>query len=236
MEKSPLYIKIARELQKMIDNKLFDKTNMIPPEMVLTKMFTASRVTIRKAIDILVEERILERKHGSGTFIKSKQVSYDPLKLKSFREEMEKLGYEYTSEVLDFKIVKAVPEISESLKLDAKEKVYYIKRLRNIGDEPAILEISYLPLSLFSDLTYDDMEKSKFDYVEKRKGLKINRTDTNVTAVIPSENIKDLLQLPDNMPILTTKGISYLEGDIPFDHTEIFFNPKNYEFKISSSR
>lgn len=236
MEKSPLYIKIARELQKMIDNKNFDNTNMIPPEMVLTKMFNASRVTIRKAIDILVEERVLEKKHGSGTFIKSKQVAYDPFKLKSFKEEMEGLGYEYTSEVIDFRIVKATSEIANFLKIKENEKVYYIKRVRSIGDEPATLEISYLPLKLFSDLTYSDMEKSKFEYVEIRKGLKISRTDSNVEALIPSSDVKRLLQLPDNLPILNTKGISYLEGDIPFDYTEIFFNPKNYQFKLSSLR
>lgn len=236
MEKSPLYINIARDLQKMIENKIFDKTNMIPPEMTLTKMFSASRVTIRKAIDILVEERILEKKHGSGTFIKSKQVSYDPLKLKSFKEEMEQLGYEYTSEVIEFKIIKVDSEIANYLNLAEKERVYYVKRLRSIGDEPAVLEISYLPLSIFPDLTYDDMEISKFEYVEKKKGLKIVRTDTDVDAIIPTEEIKDFLGLPNNLPIISTKGISYLEGDTPFDYTEIFFNPKNYKFKISSLR
>lgn len=236
MEKSPLYIKIARDLQKMIENKVFDETNMIPPEMALTKMFSASRVTIRKAIDILVEERILEKKHGSGTFIKSKQVSYNPFKLKSFKEEMEQLGYEYISEVIEFKIIKANPEIASSLNLAEAERVYYVKRLRSIGDEPAVLEISYIPLSIFSDLTYNDMENSKFEYVEKKKGFKIEKTDTQVDAIIPTDDIKDFLNLGNNLPILCTKGISYLEGNIPFDYTEIFFNPKNYQFKISSLR
>lgn len=237
MKNSPLYIEIAMKLKENIQNNYYEKVGMLPTETELTKEFNASRVTIRKAIDILLEEGLVYKKQGSGTYIQKKGVvNYNLHTLKGFKEEMEELGYEYRNEILEFSIILPENFIQQKLNLSSLDKVYLIKRLKYINNKPAVYEESYLPLKLFPDLTYEHMINSKYNYIEKIKKYKLGYSDSEIYPIIPKISIKEALNITEEIPILKTISIDYLHDDTPCDFSLIYFNPKNYTFKVRSNR
>ena len=172
MTNLPLYLNIANQLKDKINNNYYDQSGILPSEIELSKIFGVSRVTIRKAIDVLFDEGLVVKKQGSGTYIKKNGiVNFNLHHLKSFKEEMEELGYNYENKILEFSIVFPNEFIQNKLNLKNNEKVYFIKRVKFINSKAAVLEQSFLPLCLFPDLTYEDMIYSKYNYIEKSKKL-----------------------------------------------------------------
>src|SRR5205085_10814598 len=83
----PLYQQLQRALREAIENGVIGADDALPPERDLAEMLSVSRITVRKAVDELVEEGLLIRKQGSGTFV-SNRVEKNFAKLTSFSEDM----------------------------------------------------------------------------------------------------------------------------------------------------
>ncbi len=89
----PLYQQLQRALRGAIENRVIGPDDALPPERDLAEMLNVSRITVRKAIDELVEDGLLIRKQGSGTFV-SNRVEKNFAKLTSFSEDMRARGRE----------------------------------------------------------------------------------------------------------------------------------------------
>lgn len=71
----PLYLQIAQDIKGKIDRKEIAANSRIPTEAELSKAYQVSRITIRKALEILVDEEILVRRQRIGTFVSDKKLS-----------------------------------------------------------------------------------------------------------------------------------------------------------------
>jgi GntR family mannosyl-D-glycerate transport/metabolism transcriptional repressor len=228
----PLYLQIKDKIKTYIKENNLEADDALPSENQLVELFSASRVTVRLAIDKLVEENLLYKKKGSGTYIKDLNHS----KLISFTEEMKKLDIEFSSKIIDFRIIEPDKSICEILEIDSTEKVYYIKRLRFAENKKMVLEISYMPVNLFPDLSYEILEKSKYEYVERKKGYRIKKSCQEIIPILPDENISILLDISENEPILKVNSKAYLENNKIFEYTIHFYNPKEYNYKVIAER
>ena len=87
----PLYQQLQRRLREAIENRILGPDDALPPERDLAEELSVSRITVRKAIDGLVEDGLLVRRQGSGTFV-SNRVEKNFSKLTSFSEDMRARG------------------------------------------------------------------------------------------------------------------------------------------------
>ncbi|PZF87877.1 transcriptional regulator [Listeria ivanovii] len=234
-QNNPKYIQLANDLKEKIDKKTYNTGDTIPTESVLSAQYSVSRITVRKAVAKLIDEGYLESVQGSGTYVKEKIV-HDLFELKSFGEEMDGKDRVFSSEILQYEIQKPSKEIAQKLQISEQDRIYYIRRSRVVNNSIFAVEDTFMPLSLFPDLTYEIMQGSKYDYIEKQKGIRIKSSQQEFTPILPNEAIAALFQIPTNKPILEIKSIGILETNIPFEVSNIYYKSSEYKFTITSQR
>ena len=148
---SPVYIQIHNQIKKDIEAGKWKIGEKIPSERELAENFSVSRMTLRQAIQTLVDEGILERKIGSGTFVARKKVQEKMSGITSFTEITEAQGKVPTSKTVSYLIT--IPSLSESekLNLDDNQKVLRMERIRFADDVPICFEVATVPLELVKD-------------------------------------------------------------------------------------
>lgn len=231
----PLYKQIANKIKEDIISANLSKGDAIPTETKLAKDYGVSRVTVRQAIKMLVDEGLLYRVQGSGTYISHEKIEHNIFKLQGFTEEMSELDHHPENTILEFKLTSPSNEIKKILNLSDEEKVYYVKRLRLADKEPLILEESYLPVKLFPDLSIHVMAKSKYEYIEK-KGYKIDKRYGEMIPMMPTEELVEYLHVSKEDPLLFLSAYSTLQDQVVFEYSKVYFHPKKYTFKLESSK
>ncbi|MBM7097354.1 MULTISPECIES: GntR family transcriptional regulator [Alteribacter] len=233
---SPLYRNIASQMKEEIHKKAWKQGEAIPTEAKLSESFNASRVTVRQAIQLLVQEGLLYKIQGSGTYVKEAKIEHNIYSLRSFTEEMEAYGKTISNHVVDFQLLEPEESIRQILNLSDGEKTFYVRRQRMVDNIPFVLEDTYLPVRLFPDLSYEIMSGSKYDYIENKKKLKIKDSFQEVIPLLPEEKIQKLLHLSEAIPILKVQLFSNLTDDQVFEYSELYFKSDEYKFTIVANR
>lgn len=236
MARLPMYRQIADAIREKISSGEYKVGEALPTEAQLREKFSVSRVTVRQALKLLIESGELESIQGSGTYVKESKVNYDIDQQSSFAEKWTHLEGLTHSHVLAFEIQPASLSIADLLEVSANEMVFYIKRVRFLNDEPITVEETWMPTEMFPDLTYQVMQGSKYDYIEKQKGLMIDRSEQELIPILPPKNIAKLLNIDAALPIIEKRTRGYLHDDTVFEYSRNYFTTNNYKFKLTAKR
>lgn len=233
---TPLYKRIANNIREEIQKHNLKAGEAIPSEMKLAQKYNVSRVTIRQSIDLLVNEDLLYRVKGSGTYVKKPRIEHNIYRLQSFIEEIRNQNRKYVNKIIEFKMSVADDTIMNILNLHKKDQVFFISRIRYVDNIPVVLENTYLPVKLFPDLSYETMLSSKYEYIESKKGFKIKESYQEFIPILPDKKVQDLLSIEDMTPILKVIMNSVLDNDVVFEYTELYFRTDQYKFSIVAKR
>jgi DNA-binding GntR family transcriptional regulator len=227
----PLYRQIAEWMMENITFEYWKKGHKLPAEEDLAKHIDVSRGTVRKAISLLIEQGLLIQVQGKGTFVEKQKISYPfAQELISFAESMESKGYTFRTNVLEMKVVKASPDIQHKLGLGENEAVFYLKRVRFIKHEPAILLENWVSLKYCYGIEYEDFEQtSLFKAIEKRIDGKINLGIRNFSAKSLDKEQADLLGLEVSDPVLYIDQITFGLNQVPVECSHILLRTDKYE-------
>ncbi|NTJ44324.1 GntR family transcriptional regulator [Agrobacterium larrymoorei] len=225
----PLYIKLRKSLEQAILSGRLNHGQALPPERDLAEFANISRVTVRKAVDDLVKDGLLARKHGSGTFV-IKPVSrlQQPLsRLTSFTEDMAHRGYVTRSEWLRRGLFHASPDEMMMLGLKTGMMVARLERLRIANELPLAIENA----SLASDILPDPKLVATSLYAELRRN---GHTPVRAVQRISSRNVTreeaSLLAVPEGSAGLAIERISYLESGRVVELTRSLYRGDAYDF------
>ena len=133
----------------------------IPSERQLSSDLGVSRLTVRAALDDLVREGMLVRRHGSGTFVSEPKIAQE-LTMTSFTEDMQRRGMVPASRTLDLRIAPAGAHLGRLLHVSPSEPVVVIERLRLADRETMAIETLHVRESLVPGLTAADLERQSF--------------------------------------------------------------------------
>ncbi|OBT17390.1 hypothetical protein A9264_01110 [Vibrio sp. UCD-FRSSP16_10] len=232
----PVYLKIVDDLVEQIETGVYKEGDMIPPENLLLEVYGVSRMTVRKALGLLVDQDLLYRVKGRGTFVKkNKSAVHDAFYLNGFYAEVKAQGKKPTTEIITFEVLEPDALVVSKLEIDEHDKVYHIERLRLIDGEPEMLERTYLPLSLFSDLTVDAMRGSKYEYIEA-KGMKIAQSKQTVMPEIAEKKVNSLLGIKDDSPLLKVLSVGEFDDGTIFEYSVNYFKLNQYSFEFIAKR
>lgn len=140
----PKYQQLARAIEHAIERGALPKGDALPPERDIASDMLVSRITVRKALDGLVEHGLLERKQGAGTFV-SGRVEKPFSRLSSFSEDMVGRGWKPHSEWVARSSGVITPEESLNLGLGPGTRVFRFTRIRYADNTPMALETSIVP-------------------------------------------------------------------------------------------
>ncbi len=142
---SPLYQQLMHRLKNDISAGVYPAGGRIPSEQLLCDTYGVSRVTVRKAILDLVQEGLLVRKQGKGTFVAGERLRRDLRHVTSFTEACAQRGHQAEARFISAQLVEATPEDAQLLDLAKGQQVLEIARLRLSDGEPVMLEINRFP-------------------------------------------------------------------------------------------
>lgn len=229
---TPLYMQLANKLSSGITSGDWRANEALPSERMLSDMLDISRVTARKAIDMLCERGMLTRRRGSGTYITPKLEQ--PLsRLTSFSEELSQRGFTAGSRWLERDIGMAVPLELLSLGLSPNVPVARLKRLRTADDVVMAIETTTIPASYMPDP--NGVTDSLYGYLEARGAVPV-RALQHIRAVNASAEQARLAGLPPGAAMLHITRVSYLESGAAVELTHSYCRSDYYEFVAESRR
>lgn len=138
---APLYLQLQQLIRDAIGQDVLAQGDAIPAERDLATDYNVSRITVRKAIGGLVEEGLLTRRRGAGTFVAGR-VEKSFSKLSSFSEDMAARGLTASSSWISRSAGQVNPEEAMALGLSPGAAVYRFNRIRYADDEAMALEFS----------------------------------------------------------------------------------------------
>ncbi len=230
LEKKPFYIQIRDDMLEKIETNYWKEGDLIPPEIDLAKSYGVSRVTIRKAISYLVQEKYLKRIAGFGTYVLQNKPSLHNFTLiQSFTNEMREMGLPSKTLDASVKKIKATPKLAEIFDIEVGETLINLKRTR--GD---IVPILFSDTYLFPYIEIPNDKKilygSLYEYLAKHN-IFFSKFEEYVGAVSLTIKLRDILKITDDSPILRRKRFSFDEDNKLIEYTETFYNSKLYEYR-----
>jgi GntR family transcriptional regulator len=226
----PIYHQLEEYIKQQIQNGILKEEAVIPSEREYAERFEISRMTVRQAINNLVSEGYLKRQKGRGTFVNKKKVEQELQGMTSFTEDMLSRGMSPSSTLLSFQIIPADKKTASDLRIEEKDFVYKIKRIRLADDAPLALETAYIPVELVPGLTEENSNLSLYQYIEEHLSLSISEATQEIEAAIASSHDAEALGIDIGDPILLIERISYLQNEVPFELVKSTFRADRYRF------
>lgn len=224
-----IYKSIADRLRIQLNSADYNIGSPLPSEVRLAEEFGVSRMTIRKAIDLLVNSGLVVRRHGSGTYVVKKDVHQETMNLTGLVEVMREQGKEVVSEVLEFNVMPAPPAIASQLRIKIDEQIYYSRRVRYVDGKSLMVEDSYMPVKLFRNLSIAHLEGSKFSFIEDECQIIVCGNYENLTPVLADKKIAMLLNIDELTPILRISSLSYNDSGDYVNYSVMFRNASEYQ-------
>ena len=159
----PLYSQIVGIVKRNLSAGTLTAGELLPSEAEFCRAFDVSRSTVRQAIGILESEGLVVRRQGRGTFVAAPKVRRRTENVYSFTNEISAMGMTPSSTLIEFNVITPTPDIVKVLELKAAdERVYRFTRIRNVNDEPLILETSFYRCALYPNLTRELLQTHSF--------------------------------------------------------------------------
>lgn len=222
---------IVEYILKRIEKEDYKKGEKIESENQLCQRFSVSRMTVRKAIENLVQRNYLYREHGKGTFVKdnANKISVFLNEIIGFNERAKKYNLKAETKILNSKIIKADKNLSERLKITKNSMVHCIEKLRLINSEPVVYEISYISKEYLSSNEINYFSTAKSEYISS-KNIKIKKMEKEFIGIIPDYRIRKKLKMKDLVPVFKQEVLTFTGTEKPFDFTVTFYNQDRYKF------
>lgn len=182
----PLYEQVKEAIKQKIEQKEWKENTRVPSETELMKMYEVSRVTVRNALALLVDEGYLEKKQGIGTFVSKPRIKKIIFHRASFTQSCIGAGLEPGTQVLKKEVIEGKSSYRKNLQLEVDDKVVHIERLRFADGEPVSLEHMYFSYKKFGFLLWENLEKSIYSIIKERMNVDLtgeNIRNRNVLSV-----------------------------------------------------
>jgi GntR family transcriptional regulator len=222
----PLYQQLQRAIRDAIHSHVLAPDDALPAERQMASELSVSRITVRKAIDGLVEEGLLVRRQGSGNFVCSR-IEKNFAKLTSFSEDMRSRGRTPHSEWLKRSEGAVSPEEALTLRLSPGAPVYRFHRLRFADDSPMCLE--YATVSAEALPSLDAVDDSLYEALEAA-GNRPVRALQRLRALLLNTEQARLLHAREGDAGLLVERVGFLRDGRAVELTQSFFRGDTYDF------
>ena len=235
------YQSIASDIQRSIEAGALKPNAKLPTVVELCEAYGVSKITIKRAIDLLTDRGLISSRRGSGTYVKNttellEQTGLEPIdamadsdvdsfafsqsdRAAGFTEEYASLGKKISSVVYDFSIVNPPEDVARHLNIHPEDFTYHHCRVRCLDDEPMVIEYTYMPLDLIPGLKRSQLYLSVYDYIQNALGLKISSFHRIFRAVPASAEEAERLQTAPGTPMLEIAQVGFLDDGTPFEYS-----------------
>jgi GntR family transcriptional regulator len=225
----PLHIQLADLIRDQVLRKELRPTNRLPSEREMCEMYHISRITVRKALNTLSQEGLVQSAAGKGTFIADPAFNEELRPLSSFTQDLQRRGLETSSRILEAVILPADDLLCSKLNLPRGAEVVRLSRLRMVNEQPIAVQTSELPHHFCQGvLEIDFCDRSLYDVLRHQYHLALAHSDTVIMAGLAQAQEAALLQLKRPAAVLISNQTTYLESGAVIEITRSVFHADRY--------
>lgn len=236
MSRATRYARIVEYYTDKINKGNLKEGQKLPTEMEIGLLFNVSRITVRRALDELVQSGFVYRLQGKGSYISTEKTDMQLNSLVGFSQEMKMLGRVPSTKVISLDIMKPTNNIATALKLSFEQMVYRLVRLRSADGLPMAVERVHLPFYLFPGLEHEKLDTSLYEVLGTKYGCKIHKGAQSIQAGIVTGNDAELLQIHPRGVGLYIFRTTYDKSDIPIEFVESVYRGDKYKFNVTLYR
>ena len=204
-------IPIYRQIRDFLANEIreiYKPNDSLPPEGELAERFGVNRHTLRRAVDELVADGLVERHHGKGVFILETAINYTVDSKTRFTETLNNLGHTTASRVLRKQLVPARSGVAKRLHIQEGVSVIFIETLREVDQKPFCIISHFLPADACQEVIADYDGGSLHNFLQQQCAIELKRSESLICAVLPEADDACMLNMPKHAPILRVKSIN----------------------------
>jgi GntR family transcriptional regulator len=232
----PIYVQIREALRAEITREVLKRGEKLPSENELASQFKVSRMTIRESIEDLVDEGLLYRRHGVGTFVAYPHLQRDHTRLTSFFDKAESDGVHVRATLLNKDVLSAKPKIAQALDIPVGSKVIRVKTLRFVDNVPITVHDAYVPHELFACILNENLEVQHLWTLFEKSGYKVKRAIQRLEAREATKDIAHLMKIKEGAPILFKERTVYADDGTPVEFTYCYNRGDIYSLTVALER
>ena len=224
------YQMIYQDLLDKIKQRVIQPNTYLPSEDELMKQYDASRDTVRKALNLLLQNGYIQKNKGKGSLVLDMdRIAFPVSGVTSFKELQKTLHGDVETIVNMFLEEDVSNDLKDDLYME-KGKIYHVERIRKIDGEKVILDTDYLNGEIVKGLKIEHAKNSLYEYIEKELGLKVSFARKEITVVKATQREKQLLDMLDYDLLVCVKSYTYLEDATLFQYTISKHRPDKFRF------
>lgn len=236
----PLYHRLYVILRERIVNGDYRAGHVLPSEADLMASFGVSRITVKRALDDLAEEGLLERSRGRGTTVTQAGASMrvgSPISasIDGLLTSLSVIGQGTSVEIDAFEYQPASPYVAEQLRIPAGTVIQRASRVRHLKGEPFSHSTSYLLESIGRSFTREDMITTPLiDLIQR--AVAISQVQQAITCTLADTVSARLLKVSVGSPLLKLRRVFFDTEGRPVNFAEILYTPDRFEYRMTWSR
>ncbi|EMG28786.1 GntR family transcriptional regulator [Listeria fleischmannii 1991] len=219
------------QLRFLVQEKIAEGETDIPSERALESALGISRTTLRRSLDVLEKEAVVQKRNRKGMQINAKQT-INILKMNSMSSQ---LPGKQTISVVSNEVVNGDVEASSFLKLDATQPLFKLIRLREVSGRPFSFEISYLNIRRFKGIeTIDFNNESLYQILEERYNTKPTYGREELRFKPACEVLASYLKVPLDTALFEVVSKAFEEHDEPIEYSKQYLIGDQIKYKINA--
>lgn len=227
---SPLYYQLMERIRLDIGRGVYPIGTRIPPEHELERKYGLSRVTVRRALQELTDEGLLERKQGKGTFVSAPKARQDLRDIHSFHDACRYSGKIPHTNVIRIREVKAEQRDLSDLELAEGSRVVETVRLRYADQEIVMLEINHFSMA-YSYLEDADLNGSLYQLLQEY-GIKADKAIHDISLAFVSGEEAKMMEIPDGTPVICLREVIYDQKGRPLHNSYQLIRGEKFTLRI----
>lgn len=235
---SSKYYKIYLLLKDKILNHDYKEDELLPSENFLASKYSVSRETIRKSLDQLRKDGLIQKQQGKGSIVLNQKIFNFPVSgLTSFKELAEEQGMDAKTILLSNEKLKLTDDLKKEIKIEEWKNILKIERIREIDRQKVILDYDYLNSDIVGEIPEHRLENSLYDYLEKELQLDISFASKEIVVEKTRKKDQKYLDLTEeDKHLVVIRSYVYLEDTRLFQFSESRHRLDKFRFMDFSRR
>lgn len=238
---TPLYHRVYAVMRERIVNGYYPDDVPVPSEAELAETFAVSRITIRKAMEMLTTEGLVTRTRGRGTFVtarahENKLNRAVVSNINGLFSYLNAVGKSTRLKVVSLDRGEAPPRICAQLGVSPSTELIRSVRVRELERKPYSLSMAYLLPEVGGGISRKDLATTNMIDLVHRAGAVVEQVEQILTATIADEYAAQNLGIPIGAPLMRVNRLFFNDRMIPFYAAEILYRADRYEYHVSLKR
>lgn len=200
-----VYLSLRDEIA---DGRLSDGAQL-PGEQRLAETFGVSRVTVRRALDALSDDGLIQRRAGSGTVVRAGGFGAKPVTMDftTLMPQLVEMGQSTTARLLSFSYDMAPDYVVRAMGLETQDRVQIATRVRSADDRPFSHLTTYVPEAIARNYSENDLATTPLFKLLERSGVTIEEAHQSVSATLAGPEVAEALEIAVGSALLSVQRV-----------------------------